>query len=159
MKNHLTSYDRETRAANTLANQRLTGEDFRRWYECRHGHRFQAFHNKSLIVFKLQGDISEVADVLTCKILSVDLFSGFTSLWLNDKGEELVVGHTPRQVARGCFLHHLQESPVEYGDYLGSMEIKFPVVFKTLNSPNYPIRVEDSLYMLEDNVYDDRFGA
>lgn len=159
MKNPQTAYLRETKAANVLARKGLDNEGYQRWKECYHGHRFQGFYHKAMVVFTLEDGQPNVIDKLTCKGLSVDLIKGFTSSWYDNKHKEILVGHTPKEVAKGCFMYHLQESPVDYSEYAGRLEVKFPVIFKTFRSPNYPVLVAGSVYMLEDNVYDNVFGV
>ena len=159
MKTYPTSHLREAKAANILARKGLSNNEYLRWKECRHSHRLQAFFDKTLVVFKLLEGSPRVLDTLTCIDLNVGLTEGFTSTWVNYVNKEITISHTPREVYKGCFIHHLQESPVEYSEYKGRLEIKFPVVFNTFRSPNYQVLLDDSVYMLEDSVYDSSFGV
>lgn len=124
-----------------------------RWDTCKSSHRFQAFYGKQLVVYKLLFLVPEIADVLTCRGLEVNLRSGLTSFWESKNTAKVFsVSEVPTEVAPSCFLWMLQVSSLEMSLHKGQKSLKFPLAYKTLHNPS--VRVDGAFYLLEKGVFD-----
>jgi hypothetical protein len=141
--------------ADALARENLSSEALKRWAHCRSSHRFMAYHGKQLVTYRLED--SKPTDLVThtCKQLSVDLYTGFTSEWETTEGGFYIATNAPREIQASTFLWHPFSSCVQFAEYKLRRNIRFSLCYKTRHNPK--TRIEGETYILERSVFEDVF--
>ena len=106
-----------------------------RWYACRSGHKFQAFHGKQLVAYTLENRVPKVLNIFECQDLKIGLRTGTASLWVDKDGVEQWVGHVPAELEHSCFLWHVQHTTIDYNEYRGRFNVKFSLAYRTALNP------------------------
>ena len=124
-----------------------------RWNRSKSSHRFQAFHGKQLIAYRLKFLVPEITDIFTCRELEVSLTGGLVSSWESRESKRLIkISEVPLEVAPNCFLWMLQRSSLEMTTHKGQKSLRFPLAYKTALNPE--VRVDGVFYLLEKVVFD-----
>lgn len=144
---------REERETADLNATSLEYDQYLRWDSCSSSHRFQAFNNKQLVIYKLMFLQPEIKDTLTCRELDVSLHEGLTSYWESrETGRMYAINEFPQEVAPSCFLWMLKYSSLELSVHRGQRSLRFPLAYKTKVNPS--VRVDGNFYILEKAVFD-----
>jgi len=124
-----------------------------RWDSCKSTHRFQAFANKQLVIYKLTSLRPVIQDNLICRDLDVSLEYGLESYWESKaSGTMHVISDVPTEVAPSCFLWMLKYSSLEMSLHKGQKSLRFPLAYKTKVNPE--VRVDGNFYILEKAVFE-----
>ncbi len=124
-----------------------------RWEVCKSSHRFQAFHGKQVVAYRLMFLLPEIFDIFTCTGLEVSLTGGLVSFWKSRNTEQVFrVAEIPEEVAPNCFFWMLKYSSLELTYHKGQKSLRFPLAYKTELNPE--VRVDGPIYLLEKAVFD-----
>jgi hypothetical protein len=147
MSNAVVPLSDELLFANHFAST-LNPEALDRWYNCRSGHKFQAFLGKQLVAYTTEGGKPTILNIFTCQDFKVSLRAGTSSLWVDQSGAEIWAGHVPTELAANCFLWHVQHTTLDFNEYRGRYNVKFNLAYRTAANP-ITAKEHAAVYLLE----------
>lgn len=149
-----TSYEKEQELVQGVLG-RLPLDAQHRWADCKSSHRFMAYKNKQLIIYKLVRNKPVIVDTLTCTAVDLSFADGLKSTWLNAKQIEVSIGHIPLEIYPSVFLWSTFYADLQYVPHHGIYAARFPLIYKTIHNPK--LEFEDVLYIQERAPFEARY--
>lgn len=136
--------------------RRLSFADQEKWDAGHSVHRFLCYEGKRLRIYTLQGLEPNTLSVITCRSITFDTKTGFTSAWVDEHDFRTEVGHVPQSMEEGVFLWHPLISEVQLRQYTWGNSASVPVKYKQHHNPLHH-RYDGVVYILEDTVFKTTF--